>query len=147
VVSLICDPLSTPPCAGSSTITVRLIGMGAGPGGELGVACRAGAVAVFAGAAAGFPGAVTGRFGAVAGFDVPWAGGPEAACGACARPINVITTSRPTVAECRRRFKRSLGLWRITCSVHLVRRVDCIGRAAMLRISSLSVSILRGFAS
>jgi len=119
VLSVICDPLSTPPCAGSSTMTVRLIGIVAGPGGVMGGVCRAGPAVGFVGDVADFAGAAAGRLDAAAGFvaccadvgDVPWA-----------RPVTVVRMSRPAVTECRRTFKRGLGPFgklgaRCTCCV------------------------------
>ena len=109
----------------------------------MGGVCRAGAAAGFVEDAVDFAGVAAVRFGAAAGFAACWAGAGDVPW---ARPVIVIRMSRPAVTECRRTFKRGLGpFWEIRCAVHLLRRVDCIGRAVLLRVSSPSCPQLAGY--
>jgi len=133
VLSVICDPLSMPPCAGSSTMTVRLIGIVTGPAGGMGGVCRVGAAGGFDEDVVDFAGVL----GTAAGFAACWDVGDAT----WARTINVIVMSRPAVTECRRAFKRGWALWGIRCVVHLLRRVDCIGRAVLLRVLSKFIAL------
>jgi len=87
-------------------MTVRLIGTVGGAEGDGDGVRRAGAASGFVRGTADFVDDVAGRLGAPAGLVACDAGSVDVSW---ARPVIVIRTSSPAVAECRRTFKRGLG--------------------------------------